>query len=174
MFNSYKPKSKRHVNFADTLRRHAFGQIKTPHQEPDMNSDFELHPQLAEDTHPLAELSCCRLLLMNNQRYPWLILVPRQANYREWHHLPVPDQTAAFAEVMHVSRCVEALFSPDKINVAALGNVVPQLHIHVIARFTNDDCWPTPVWGKHAPQPYASSQAEAVINRVLAWLAQNK
>lgn len=100
--------------------------------------DFSLHPQLAQDTHFVTDLPLCRVLLMNEARYPWLILVPRRENLREIHELLPTDRQQLWEESDHVSRVLTALFQPDKLNIAALGNIVPQLHIHHIARFQTD------------------------------------
>lgn len=108
---------------------------------------FELHPQLAADTFPVADLSLCRVLLMNDARYPWLILVPRRPELRDLHDVDASESAVLFSEIRRTSQALDRLYSPFKINVAALGNQVPQLHIHVIARFEDDPAWPGPVWG---------------------------
>ncbi|MEZ5453619.1 MAG: HIT domain-containing protein [Thiothrix sp.] len=120
---------------------------------------FELHPQLAQDTHFVTDLPLCRVLLMNESRYPWLILVPRRADIREIHELDAADRQQLWEESDQVSRALMALFQPDKLNLAALGNMVPQLHLHYVARFRTDAAWPAPVWGKFAPEPYTPEQA---------------
>lgn len=128
-------------------------------------SDFNLHPQLTQDTHFVTDLPLCRVLLMNEARYPWLILVPRRESLREIHELLPADRQQLWEESDHVSRVLTALSQPDKLNIAALGNIVPQLHIHHIARFQTDAAWPAPVWGKFAPEPYT---ADAAISRCQA------
>ncbi|EIJ35079.1 HIT family protein [Thiothrix nivea] len=120
---------------------------------------FELHPQLAQDTHFVTDLPLCRVLLMNESRYPWLILVPRRADIREIHELDAADRQQLWEESDQVSRALMALFQPDKLNLAALGNMVPQLHLHYVARFRTDAAWPAPVWGKFAPALYTPEQA---------------
>lgn len=115
---------------------------------------FELHPRLAADTLPLGDFPLCRCLLMNDMHYPWLILVPRRENIREIFELPVKDQQQLLRESSWVSERLAKHFHADKINIGALGNMVPQLHLHHIARYANDAAWPGPVWGKHAPRPY--------------------
>ena len=110
-------------------------------------STFALHPQLAADTAEVMRGACCRILLMNDATYPWLILVPQRPGLRDFHDLSGADMTATVAEIGAASRALQTLFDPAKINVAALGNMVPQLHIHVIARHTDDAAWPQPVWG---------------------------
>lgn len=115
---------------------------------------FTLHPRLAADTIGLGRLTLCRLLLMNDARWPWFILVPERAGVKEIFELEEKDQVLLHAETMLLSRSVSDSFQADKMNIAALGNVVPQLHVHVIARFECDSAWPAPVWGKGEPQPY--------------------
>lgn len=119
-----------------------------------MANDFALHERLAADTITLADWPLCRVLLMNDASYPWLVLVPRRAALTELHHLAGDDRSALFDEIERASLALESMFGPDKINVGALGNMVPQLHIHVIARFRSDPAWPGPVWGKQPPVPY--------------------
>lgn len=126
---------------------------------------WALHPQLATDTHPVAHLALGELRLMDDANHPWLILVPRVAGATEWIDLDTHQQAALSAEITAASRALRALFKPDKLNVAALGNMVPQLHIHVIARFRDDIAWPRPVWGSATARPYST---EALVERVAA------
>ena len=100
---------------------------------------------------------------MDDARFPWLILVPRIAGARELLDLDETDRATLLNEVTAVSRALESLLRPDKLNVAALGNVVPQLHVHVIARFREDPAWPAPVWGRVAARPYSP---EALVERI--------
>jgi diadenosine tetraphosphate (Ap4A) HIT family hydrolase len=134
------------------------------------DSDFSLHPQLAQDTHVVMDLPLCRVLLMNEARYPWLILVPRRLGIREIHELDSVDRTQLWLESDKVSRALMTLFQPDKLNIAALGNVVAQLHIHHIARFQTDAAWPTPVWGKFELTPYTAEAAAARCEMLRATL----
>jgi diadenosine tetraphosphate (Ap4A) HIT family hydrolase len=108
---------------------------------------FLLDPRLTADTHPIGELALSRLLLMDDARFPWLILVPRIAGARELFDLDADDRANLLGELDGIGRTLETLLHPDKFNIAALGNAVPQLHVHVIARYTNDAAWPQPVWG---------------------------
>lgn len=117
---------------------------------------FELHPRLAADTLPLGDFPLCRCLLMNDMHYPWLILVPQVAEVREIFELPVKDQQQLLRESSWVSERLAKHFNADKINIAALGNVVPQLHVHHIVRYRNDAAWPAPVWGRHPAEPYTA------------------
>ncbi|MFB9069164.1 HIT domain-containing protein [Pseudofulvimonas gallinarii] len=121
-------------------------------------SDFLLHPQLLADTHPVCELALCSVRLMDDTRWPWLILVPRQPFLRELMDLSADDQLALLKEVNRAGRVLQRLYRCEKLNVAALGNMVPQLHIHVIARHKDDYAWPRPVWGKGTAVPYSPEQ----------------
>jgi len=134
---------------------------------------IKLHPQLKKDCIVLGEFSLCSLLLLNDANYPWFILLPNRENITEIHQLSVPDQQQLMKESMFFSRCLEQVFKPDKINIAALGNVVPQLHVHHIARFTSDACWPAPVWGAVAARPYQKNQIETIKNQLLKWFENN-
>jgi diadenosine tetraphosphate (Ap4A) HIT family hydrolase len=128
-------------------------------------SAFELHPQLAADTVAVATWPLCEVLLLNDANYPWLVLVPARPDLRDYHDLTADDMAVAGAEITRVSEALVALFAPTKINVAALGNMVPQLHIHVIARFADDPAWPNPIWGAVPTEPYGK---EALDERVVA------
>lgn len=125
-----------------------------------MTNPFLLDPRLGADTHVIGEMAMSRLLLMDDARYPWLILVPRIAGARELVDLDASDRIALLTEVSDVGRAMEHLFNPDKLNIAALGNVVPQLHVHVIARYTSDAVWPEPVWGRGERTPYEADARE--------------
>ncbi|WP_085908554.1 HIT domain-containing protein [Kiloniella majae] len=116
--------------------------------------EFALHERLQADTVTITELAHCRILLMNDSQYPWLILVPRYNDLRDLHDLPKDLFSAVMEEIRYVSEVLTEECNAFKINVAALGNMVPQLHIHVIARFESDAAWPGPVWGIKEPRPY--------------------
>jgi diadenosine tetraphosphate (Ap4A) HIT family hydrolase len=124
---------------------------------------FALDPRLAGESHVIGELSLSRLLLMDDARYPWLILVPRIAGARELFDLDGRDRAALLAELDAVGRALETLLHPDKFNIAALGNVVSQLHVHVIARYSADAAWPKPVWAHGERVPY---EAAALARRM--------
>lgn len=132
---------------------------------------FVLHPQLAANCLPVVDWPLCRVLRMNDTTYPWLILVPRRLDCREIIDLPGLDRLTLLAEICRLSEKMQAHCKPDKLNVAALGNMVPQLHIHVIARFTTDPAWPKPVWGHEAAKPFASDSAQSEIRFWQGWLA---
>lgn len=125
---------------------------------------FALHPRLAADTIHLGDFPLCRCLLMNDSQYPWLILVPRRADLREVHELSDADQQQMLRESSWVSRRLAEVLNADKMNVANLGNVVAQLHWHVIARFAADTAWPAPVWGKAPPVPYGDEELLETLN----------
>lgn len=123
---------------------------------------FELHSRLQADTVFLADWPLCRVLLMNETAYPWLILVPRRAAIAEIGDLDPADRAGLIEEIARLSAIMRTRLSPDRINVAALGNVVSQLHVHVIARFETDPAWPRPVWGAVPAAPHdAGRLAEA-------------
>jgi diadenosine tetraphosphate (Ap4A) HIT family hydrolase len=135
-------------------------------------NDWHLHPQLAEDTHPVAAFALCEVRLMDDANHPWLILVPRVVDATELVDLDDARQATLTSEIARASRALQAVFKPDKLNVAALGNVVPQLHVHVIARFREDIAWPRPVWGTAAARPYAPEALVERIERLRAAFAQ--
>ncbi len=134
---------------------------------------IELHPQLKKDCIQLGEFTLCSLLLLNDANYPWFILLPNRAGITEIHHLSEIDQQQLMTESMFFSQCLEQVFQADKLNIAALGNVVPQLHIHHIARFTTDACWPAPVWGAVSPIAYNEAQLKNIKKQLLNWFNTN-
>lgn len=135
-------------------------------------STFEIHPQLVTDSHPVCRLALCSVRLIDDRRWPWLILIPRRPYTSELVDLSEKEQLALLAEVNRACRALQRLYRTDKLNVAALGNVVPQLHVHVIARHRNDDAWPRPVWGVGTAVPYTPEQlAESLLHLVPALTA---
>jgi diadenosine tetraphosphate (Ap4A) HIT family hydrolase len=116
---------------------------------------FAIDPRLVAETRLVGDLSLSRLLLMDDARFPWLVLVPRIAGARELLDLDEADRSMLLGEISLLSRALETLFKPDKLNIAALGNVVPQLHVHLLARYQTDAAWPQPVWGRGEREPYA-------------------
>lgn len=127
---------------------------------------FELHPQLKRDCLDLGRFKLCRLLLMNESRYPWFILVPERVGISEIYRLDESDQGLLMRESSLLARGVAEAFAADKMNIAAIGNIVPQLHVHHIARHRGDPAWPAPVWGKFDPLPYDEASLTAVIARL--------
>lgn len=119
---------------------------------------------------PLIDWPLCRVLLMNDAHYPWLVLVPRRPDLRDLDEVAEVDRAQLLAEMTLASRLLKKLTGAQKMNVAALGNVCPQLHIHVIARFADDPCWPKPVWGQRPALPYppeALAERIATLSRAL-------
>ncbi|WGD29979.1 HIT domain-containing protein [Ancylobacter sp. WKF20] len=129
-------------------------------------SGFGLDPRLEADTFPVGDLSLCTVRLMNDARFPWLILVPRQPDLAELIDLDDAARAQLTTEIDAASRVLKAATGCDKLNVAALGNMVRQLHIHVIARFTSDAAWPGPVWGVGQRKDYAAPQAMVLAGRL--------
>lgn len=121
---------------------------------------FQLHPQLAKDCRDLGHLALCRLLLMDDSQYPWFILVPQRPDISEVHQLADADRVQLWEESTLLSRALVKGFAPDKLNIAALGNQVPQLHVHHIVRYRHDPAWPRPVWGKLPSKPYYGAELE--------------
>jgi diadenosine tetraphosphate (Ap4A) HIT family hydrolase len=119
---------------------------------------WTLHPRLAADTEALGDFDLCRVLLMNDARFPWCILVPRLPDLRDFHDVPRGERLRLYDEIERTSLALAQIGRADKMNVAALGNMVPQLHVHVIARTTTDAAWPGPVWNTGPAQPYADAR----------------
>ena len=127
---------------------------------------FELDQRLENDTLLVGDFDLCRVLLMNDAAYPWIILVPRLPQITEIFELTDQQQLQLMQESNFVLQAMNRHFQADKMNVAALGNVVAQLHVHHIARFTDDQAWPAPVWGKFAAQAYESQPAELLLQQL--------
>ncbi len=119
-------------------------------------ADFELHPRLAADTLELGDGMLSAVRIMNDRRFPWLILVPRRAGLEALHRMERTDHLLLMQEITLLSRMLEDLFRPHRINVGALGNLVPQLHLHLVARREGDAAWPGPVWGNGVADPYSA------------------
>jgi diadenosine tetraphosphate (Ap4A) HIT family hydrolase len=126
----------------------------------------ELHPRLKEDTVEIGRFPLCRVLLMKDANYPWFILLPDRAGVSEIHQLTEADQMQLTRESACLARGLVQAFRPDKLNIAALGNVVPQLHIHHIARYRHDPAWPAPVWGKVPATEYPFDRLSAVAAKL--------
>jgi diadenosine tetraphosphate (Ap4A) HIT family hydrolase len=124
---------------------------------------FELHEALARDCAFVGDLALCRLLLMNDKQYPWLILVPRRPEMREICDLSNDDQLQYLQESNLCSAILRSEFGAEKLNIAALGNMVPQLHVHHIARFSSDPAWPKPVWGQLPAKAYSEEELQGVV-----------
>ncbi|KZN63564.1 hypothetical protein N478_23780 [Pseudoalteromonas luteoviolacea S4060-1] len=128
---------------------------------------FKLAPELQRDCIELANWPLCKVLLMNDSQYPWFILVPTVPGLREIIDLDEQQQTQFWQESKQLSELLMSVFTPDKLNVAALGNMVPQLHVHHIARFEGDAAWPKPVWGVNPAKAYTEAQL-AELKKALA------
>ena len=131
-------------------------------------SDFPLHPRLAADAVFVADWALSRVLLMNDARYPWLILVPRRIGLTELFDLGQDDRAVMIEEVSRAARALKEISGAAKINVGALGNLVPQLHIHVVARSLGDAAWPGPVWGQGTAAPYSTVRRDTLVSGLRA------
>ena len=128
-----------------------------------MESAWSLHPQLAADTTAVGDLAFARVLLSNDANYPWLILVPRQPGLVELIDMDPNEQVQLLAEVDVAARALKAITECEKLNIAAIGNIVPQLHVHIVARRHSDAAWPKPVWGAVPPIAYNPTLRDGVI-----------
>ena len=135
---------------------------------------IKLHPQLEKDCFVLGEFELCTLLLLNDANYPWFILLPNHEGVSEIHQLSEAEQQQLMAESMFFSRCLQQVFQADKLNIAALGNVVPQLHSHHIVRYRSDACWPAPVWGATEPVKYENDQLQTLKNQLFDWFDSHR
>jgi len=133
---------------------------------------FSLHPALKKDCIELGRLDLCRVLLMNDKQFPWLILVPERNDITEIYQLCLDDQQQLIRESSYIAEQLAELYQADKINIAALGNMVPQLHIHHVARYKTDKAWPAPIWGKFDAQAYAEKELETTLKRLKSIITQ--
>ena len=137
-----------------------------------MDTAFTLDPRLETDTLPVGDLPLSSVLLMDDARFPWLILVPRRAAVSEITDLTEEEAQLLVREIRLATRVMLDLSKPDKVNVGALGNVVPQLHVHVVGRFRSDPAWPGPVWGQGTRTPYPAHAAASLVERAASLFAQ--
>lgn len=138
-----------------------------------MSTDFLLDPRLAADTRPVTTLELCEVRLMDDTRFPWLVLVPQRKDVSEVADLPAPERALLWQEVDRASAVLRLAVPCDKLNLGALGNIVRQLHVHVVARREGDAAWPGPVWGSGAAERYPQEAREALADRLreaLRWL----
>lgn len=131
-----------------------------------MTTLFQLHPNLKQDCIAIGRFDLCRLLMMNDSQFPWFILVPEKAGIKEIYQLSKPDRRTLTEESSYLAENMAKLYSADKMNIAAIGNLVPQLHIHHVVRYQTDKAWPAPIWGKFAVVPYTRQQIADNIDRV--------
>jgi diadenosine tetraphosphate (Ap4A) HIT family hydrolase len=129
----------------------------------DSPPQWSLHPQLQQDTEAIGDLPLSRLLVSNDANYPWLLLVPRRPGAREIIDLDEKDQSQLMIEITHTSRALKNVTACHKLNVAAIGNVVPQLHVHIVARRRDDPAWPKPVWGTVPARTHDPAERERFI-----------
>jgi diadenosine tetraphosphate (Ap4A) HIT family hydrolase len=130
------------------------------------HTSFSLHPRLQADCLVIGQLPLSLCLLMNDQQFPWLILVPQRPALTEIYQLDAADRLQLLDESCHLATVLTQLYAPDKLNIAAIGNLVPQLHLHHVVRFTSDCAWPAPVWGKQAAKPYDAGEAAVLIDKL--------
>lgn len=133
---------------------------------------YSLHPQLAANTAAVGQLTLCEIRLMNDSQYPWLILVPQVADISEPYQLSESQQQLLQAESSAVGEAIMTLFAGDKLNIGALGNMVPQLHVHHVVRFVGDPAWPRPVWAVKPPVRYADAVLQATLEQLQLKLAE--
>ncbi|MGK8438278.1 HIT family protein [Ectopseudomonas hydrolytica] len=134
---------------------------------------FALDSRLQQDCLLIGDFPLCRLLLMNDANYPWFILVPRRDEVSELFQLDAADQRQLWQETTLLAETLKDTFAADKMNVATLGNVVSQLHMHVIVRRRGDAAWPAPVWGRNPPRPYEEEQVRQLVSKLRLVLTEN-
>ena len=140
-------------------------------EQTPISEQFNLHPQLANDCIELADFPLCKLLLCNDSAYPWFILVPQVNDIAEIYQLDWQQQQQLLNESSLLSELLMQVFDGDKMNVAAIGNVVSQLHMHHVVRYKTDVSWPKPIWGQQAPTPYSELELTALKAKVLPQLS---
>ncbi|TRX57483.1 HIT domain-containing protein [Thalassomonas sp. M1454] len=135
-----------------------------------MSEEFKLHPDLQRDGIEIADLPLCKLLLCNDSNYPWFIMVPKRSDVKDIYELSWTDQLQFLNESSAVSEILMQCFNGDKMNVAALGNVTPQLHIHHVVRFAEDPSWPKPIWGQLPLVPYSEKELNSLKGKLIPML----
>lgn len=133
-------------------------------------STFQLHPNLIRDCFEVGRFALSRVLLMNDSQFPWLILVPQRNDITEIVQLTAEDRQQLMIESGWLAESLVELYKPDKLNIAAIGNLVPQLHLHHVARYRSDIAWPAPIWGKFPTIAYSEQEAETQTARLRAYL----
>ncbi len=133
---------------------------------------FQIHPRLQQDSIKIAEFSLSELRLINDSQYPWLLLVPKRADMTEIYQLSSADQQQLQEESSLLAKTLAELYQADKMNIAAIGNKVPQLHIHHIVRYKTDKAWPAPIWGKFNAIPYTEQQIEQISRQITTQLKE--
>ena len=133
---------------------------------------FELHPQLEEDSILVGNFSLCRLLLINDKQFPWFVLVPQRYGIQEVYQLNEKEQAELWLESNNLSQIIMKHFEGDKLNIAAIGNVVSQLHLHHVVRFKTDQLWPKPIWGQLPMSHYLDKELESLFGKIVPELAK--
>jgi diadenosine tetraphosphate (Ap4A) HIT family hydrolase len=128
--------------------------------------NFQLHPQLEKDCFLIGKFELCQVLLMNDSQFPWFILVPQRANICEIYQLTAADQITLIQESSYLAEKLAMIFDADKLNIAAIGNLVPQLHLHHVVRYQTDKAWAMPIWGKFTAVPYTEQQRVDLLARL--------
>lgn len=149
------------------MREEVLMSEKTMSEEIAVSGPFCLHPQLANDCYELATFPLCKLLLCNDSAYPWFILVPKVNNISDIYQLDWQQQQQLLNESSLLSELLMQVFGGDKMNVAALGNVVEQLHVHHVVRYKTDASWPKPIWGQQPLTPYADDELVSLKEKLL-------
>ncbi|MFP4607546.1 MAG: HIT family protein [Thiohalospira sp.] len=135
--------------------------------EPHATNDFELHPRLLAESYPVGRMTLSRIRLMDDARFPWLLVIPTRPGVSEPFDLPDRARRQLNEEIHLLGLALRGAFEPDRLNVAALGNQVPQLHVHLVARYEGDAAWPAPVWGHGERQPYTAGGITAFLHALL-------
>lgn len=125
-----------------------------------------LHPQLEKDSIFITSLDLCMVRLINNAHIPWFILVPQKENIEHLWDLTDSNQAQLFQEISFMSNIIKEYYGVDRLNIGALGNMVPQMHWHIIARFKNDYCWPNPIWGNVPAKEYDHTESDIIIQQI--------
>jgi diadenosine tetraphosphate (Ap4A) HIT family hydrolase len=128
--------------------------------------NFQLHPQLQQDCISIGKFELCQVLLVNDNQFPWFILVPQRHDIREIYQLDAVDQIKLIQESSYLAEKLADIFNADKLNIAAIGNIVPQLHLHHVVRYQTDKAWSAPIWGKFAAIPYTEQQLNQILARL--------
>jgi diadenosine tetraphosphate (Ap4A) HIT family hydrolase len=131
-----------------------------------MTIRFQLHPRLQQDCINIGRFELCRLLMMNDSQYPWFILVPEIADIKEIYQLARPERTLLMEESSYLAKNLQQIYKADKMNIATIGNIVSQLHVHHIVRYQTDRVWPAPIWGKSVAVSYTEQQISDTRTRL--------
>jgi diadenosine tetraphosphate (Ap4A) HIT family hydrolase len=139
-----------------------------------MSAAFEVAERIEADSVWIVELALCQVRLMDDRRFPWLLLLPRKPGLEEWTELDDAELAKLSVEIKHAGAALGAVSAFDKLNVGALGNIVRQMHVHVIGRSVGDAAWPGPVWGQGTREPYSAAERDALASRLQAQFAPSR